>query len=84
MFVVVIVQPYLSKLFGNIKRLEFSDDRVSPPILAMVSAEDERIKISRYGRHVVERHALCRCKVHCRLDPSINGRNQEMGLKQIM
>lgn len=46
---VIIAQPYFGKLFGNIKRLEFSEEKVSPPIIAMVSAEDERIKITRYA-----------------------------------
>lgn len=41
-----ILQPHLSKLFGNIKRLVLPRDvLVSPPITAMVSAEGENIAL---------------------------------------
>ena len=59
MYYATFFQPYLSKLFGNIKRLEFADERVSPAITAMVSAEDERIIISRYILHAVY------CMLYC-------------------
>lgn len=41
-----IPQPYLSKLFGNIKRLVLLENvQISPPISAMVSAEGEMVEL---------------------------------------
>ena len=42
--VCVPIQPYLSKLFSGIARLELgSDSTVSPPITAMISTEGEKV-----------------------------------------
>ena len=42
------VQPHLSKCFEGIRRLEFGgDDPKSPDILAMVSAEGEKVPLGK-------------------------------------
>ena len=45
------MQPYLGKLFGNVRRLELVADvtvSVSAPVIAVLSAEDERIELHKY------------------------------------